>query len=173
MSEVNEGSAPDDLKQAVDRVADDLLARGIRPTLAQVEAEVAGPRGRIIWLLEDWALRVATHGQQSLDDKSQPSREAFNTAARHQHVKNMAVDSIAAGQAAAREREAARRTSDRAELISEIDRARERLSKLEASKSTDAGTEARAASILKLRQRLQALEARLKMEQEAEQPHSD
>lgn len=145
-------SAKDDeaqaLKSQVYAAADGLLSRGIRPSLVLIEAAVSGPKRQLDHWLRDWAAHITTESNYCADPLLLVDRT-------QDPLISTSGNTAATRLAAAERREAAQRIADIDELNREIERARERLQKLEAGRKT------LPASVEKARTRVSALEHRL------------
>jgi hypothetical protein len=150
------------LRAAVFAAAEALLARGIRPSLAQIEAEVLGPRPRLAALLEEWVRRLqaragaGTRGGGAFESTLPARTLPPNYAVR------MAEAAMTAEQEASRARDAARRQRDRAELDREIARAEEQLRRLETRHQAEPYNQVILGTIRRIRDRLEIMRVRQK-----------
>lgn len=150
------------LRRAVFAAADGLLARGIRPTLAQIEAEVLGPRHRVIALLEEWARRLHPPDLESEAEAPLLERTLPGRTSSRDYAAKMVEAAIAAEQEAKKARDVERRVRDRVELDREIARASEQLRRLEERQKSEPFNQVVGNSLQKTRARLAVMEARRK-----------
>lgn len=151
------------LRRAVFAAADGLLAQGVRPTLAQIEAQVLGPRHRVIAMLEEWARRL--QDRSGLDSEAEApvlERTLPGRTSSRDYAAKMVEAAVAAEQEARKTRAVERRVQDRAELDREIARASEQLRRLEERQKNEPFNQVVSNSILKTRARLTVMEARRK-----------
>lgn len=147
------------LKESVRSIADSMLARGLRPTPAQVEAQLGEPRHRIVPLLEEWAAALAErHTGDANDGLASLSRQSAGQATRPKPFAKLAEAVMLAGQQQAAARYKVRQLEFREELQLEIRRAREKLARLETSRGNDDDQREDSEVIRKIRDRLAALE---------------
>jgi len=149
------------LQREVDHAANGLLAKGLRPSVRLIQAQVRGPRHRLIASLEDWAQRLGSSSEKS-DSKSFTSpMDALVKMPRDRQVDVIAKAAAIAGHEAAKLKEHERRASDRQELQAEIERARISLTRLEERLAVGDAAPTLSRNVEKTRHRLAQMEAAL------------
>jgi hypothetical protein len=154
MDDTAHDRADDALKTAVKMAAETLMAKGIRPSLALIEAEVDGPRPKLTALLEEWAKAM---GAREAADNS-PARASVSPNQRNQRALESARAARVAGQNAAHARENSKREDAIAEVRLEIERAHERVRSMQLSMSDAPSKDSRDTSIEKMKLRIAGLE---------------
>jgi len=153
---------PSAFQQQVDELANDLLARGIQPTPMMLERKLTAPRRRLVEALEQWARRLTD--DEAAENSPKTASGAMRLVAGLPPAKRQAqfpMAAVLASRVAAGLRENEQRRARRAELLTEIERARYRLEGLE--KRLEKGEQAAhlLSEIEKIRRRLHQMNAAL------------
>jgi len=158
----NHNDATLDIQQQVDRLADDLLARGTRPTLQLLSLQLDASGHVLRTALEHWVQRVGAQKsgarELALTQNAVQLVPGFPFQQRRDAMTNAAV---AAGLEAANRKEEIKRIERHLELKAEIERARIALTKMEARRSGTNTPAHLVKAIEKARARLVRMEAAL------------
>jgi len=119
---VRQGESTEDLQRQVDRLAEEFLARGVRPTLQLLSVQLKSPSSFVKAALENWALGLKK--EKSGISESPVTQKAVRFV-------GLTSATVAAGLEAANRREEIQRIEWRLELAAEIERARIALEKME------------------------------------------
>ena len=157
----NELDEYDRVRLAVERAADQLLARGVMPTLAHIEAAVKAPRHLLAESLKKWAGQLVDRLERPNTETPALPRQVRARAASEQYIVDIAGLAKASSEEALAAKQTARRLEEQRELRFEIDRAQEKLAQYLLRVVPARQRETRASTIAKIRTRIAAIQARL------------
>lgn len=158
----SQGESTGDLQRQVDRLAGELLARGVRPTPHLLSLQLKTPSSAVKVALENWALGLSK-GKSGISESpvTQTAERCVDDLQHGKGLDSLTSATVAAGLEAANRRGEILRIERRLELAAEIERARIALEKMESRRLKGDPPAHLVEAINKARARLMRMQAAL------------